>query len=320
MAYAAANAVAQDPGNAYNPLLFYGGVGVGKTHLMQAIGHMILNKNARAKVVFCMGEEFTNEIVESIRFKTTGQFKQKYRSADILLVDDIQFIAGKQTVQEEFFHTFNAIRREGRQIVLTSDRPLSEMAGVEERLRSRFEAGLLIDIGKPDFELRAAITGIKAKMIGINLAPDIAQLIAANRTTARAIEGFLRRLKSELATKQGALTYELVSDLLGKQKGEKGLGKKVAPSEVIDAVASFYQLKPSQLKGIKRTKPIAKPRQVIMHLCRAQLGLTLKEIGLLLGGRDHTTILHGVETMTTQLSTNEKLRVEVERIKQKLWG
>ena len=320
MAYAAAIAVSQDPGKTYNPLLLYGGVGVGKTHLMQAIGHAVLSKNQDAKVVFATGEEFTNEIIEGIKHKSTAPVKNKYRSANLLLVDDIQFIAGKQSIQEEFFHTFNAIRRDGGQIVLTSDRPPSEMAKLEERLRSRFEAGLTIDIGEPNFELRAAITEIKSEMLGVVIPSDIAQLIAANITSARAIEGFLRRIKTELATRKEPLTPELVSSLLGKPKEEKLNGKKVSAQDIIESVAQFYDLKPGVLKGVRRNRPIARPRQVVMHLCKTQLGQAYTDIGLFLGGRDHTTIMHGVETITRELSTNEKLRGDVERIKQQLWG
>jgi len=189
--YAAATAVAKNPGNAYNPLFLWGGVGVGKTHLMQAIGQEILKNHPQTKIIYCMGEEFTNEIINAIRSKTTDVFKRKYRSVKVLLIDDIQFIAGKTTVQEEFFHTFNTLQREGSQIVLTSDRPPEEIAKLEDRLRSRFEAGLIIDIPQPDFELRAAILLIKAKQRGIDLPMDITQTIAANIDSIRKIEGFL---------------------------------------------------------------------------------------------------------------------------------
>lgn len=319
MAYAAATAIAKDPGTAYNPLLLYGGVGVGKTHLMQAIGHAILQYKQTTRVVFCMGDEFTNEIIEGIQLKTTRQFKQKYRKAELLLVDDIQFIAGKQAVQEEFFHTFNAIRRAGGQIVLTSDRSPSEIARLEERLRSRFEAGLMIDIGVPDFELRTAIINIKSKMLGLELSPDIAQLIAANITAARSIEGFLRRIKSEQAAKETTLTHASVSDLLGKRATVKESEKRATPQQVVDTVCEYYRLKKSQIKGSRRSRPIVRPRQIVMHICKTDLGLTLTDIGKLLGGRDHTTIMHGVETITKELSTNQQLRVDVEGIKQRLW-
>src|SRR3990167_8497309 len=182
MAYAAATAVARSPGTAYNPLFLYGGVGVGKTHLMHAVANSVLSHSPSLRVVYCMGEEFLNEIIEAIQTKTARQFKQKYRSAQLFSVDDVQFIAGKQTAQEEFFHTFNAVHREGGQIILTSDRSPAEIAKLEDRLRSRFEGGLTVDISPPDFELRAAIVNIKAGEMGLSVPPDAGQLIAANIT------------------------------------------------------------------------------------------------------------------------------------------
>jgi len=323
MAYAATTAVAKTPGDAYNPLFLYGGVGVGKTHLMHAIANRLLAQKPHAKIVCCMGEEFLNDIIEAIQTKTARQFKQKYRSAQLLLVDDVQFIAGKLTAQEEFFHTFNAVYREGGQIVLTSDRSPAEIAKLEDRLRSRFEGGLIVDISLPDFELRVAIINIKSRALGVAVPADAAQLIAANLTDARAIEGFLRRLVTEIATKKTTVTQELVSSLLSlKPQGSGGAQKnsrRISPQEILDAVASFFGIKPTALKGPKRDRPIARPRQVFMYLCRTEAGLTHDDIGGILGGRDHTTVMHGVETITRELSTNERLREAVLGIKQKLW-
>ncbi len=324
MAYAAATAVAKNPGTAYNPLLFYGGTGVGKTHLMHAVANAVLAKKPNMRTVYCMGEEFLNEIVEAIQLKTARQFKQKYRSAQLLLVDDVQFIAGKTTAQEEFFHTFNAVHREGGQIILTSDRPPNEIAKLEDRLRSRFEGGLIVDISAPDFELRAAIVGIKSQTMGINVPPEATQLIAANITDTRALEGFLKRLATEVATRRTSVTPDLVASLL-KVKPENANGatptpkRRVSMAEVVEAVATEFGVKPTALKGPKRDRPIARPRQVVMYLCRIELGLTLDDIGGALGGRDHTTILHGVETITRELSTNLRLLEAVEGIKRKLW-
>jgi chromosomal replication initiator protein len=325
MAYAAATAVAKNPGTAYNPLFFYGGVGVGKTHLMHAIANQLLAVRPDMRVVYCMGEEFLNEIVEAIQTKSARQFKQKYRSAQLLLVDDVQFIAGKQTAQEEFFHTFNAVHREGGQVVLTSDRPPSEISRLEDRLRSRFEGGLTVDVAAPDFELRVAIANIKAEKLGLAVPSDAAQLIAANITDTRAIEGFLRRLTTEVATRHTTVTSELVSSLLNiKNHGNEPVGvsksvKRVSTQEVLDCVATYFGLKTTALKGEKRDRPIARPRQIFMYLCRTELGLTHEDIGGALGGRDHTTVMHGVETITRELSTNIRLREAVEGIKQKLW-
>lgn len=325
MAYAAATAVAKSPGTAYNPLFLYGGVGVGKTHLMHAVANTLLSNKPNTRIVYCMGEEFLNEIVEAIQTKTSRQFKQKYRSAQLLLVDDVQFIAGKQTAQEEFFHTFNAVHREGGQIILTSDRPPSEISRLEDRLRSRFEGGLTVDVGPPDFELRTAIINIKGKALGLTIPSDAAQIIAANVTDTRAIEGFLKRLTTEVATRGSEITGDLVMSLLG-HRGQDVTpvsttkpSRRVAPQEVLEAVAIYFGVKPTQLKSPKRDRPIARPRQVVMYLCKTELGLTLDDIGGLLGGRDHTTVMHGVEIITKELSTNQQLREAIVGIKQKLW-
>jgi len=329
IAYAAATAVAKTPGAAYNPLFFYGGVGVGKTHLMHAVANQLLKERRGVKIVYCMGEEFLNEIVEAIQTKTARQFKQKYRSADLLLVDDVQFIAGKQTAQEEFFHTFNAVHRDGGQIILTSDRAPEEISRLEDRLRSRFEGGLTVDISAPDFELRTAIVNIKASALNIGLTPEASRIISANLTDTRSIEGFLKRITTEVSARPGTiLTPEFVSSLLGAKaknnSAEKAPDQKrknqVTAQEVLNAVASYFQIKPTALKGPKRDRPIARPRQVVMYLCKTELGMTLEDVGGLLGGRDHTTIMHGADLITNEISTNVRLRDSVEGIKKFLWG
>lgn len=323
LAFAAATAVSKGPATSYNPLFLYGGVGVGKTHLMHAVANTLLAKKPSLRVVYCMGEEFLNEIIESIQSHTTRQFKQKYRNAELLMVDDVQFIAGKQTAQEEFFHTFNAVLREGGQVLLTSDRPPHEISRLEDRLRSRFEGGLIVDISPPNFELRAAIVNIKAKAIGLSIPSDCSQLIAANVVDARAIEGFLRRLTSELATKPQPITIDLLSGMLHAKslipQSPNG-ARRVSSQELLEAVSTYYDIKQTLLKGPKRDRPIARPRQVFMYLAKNELGLTYEDIGGALGGRDHTTIMHGVETITQELSTNEALRQAVLGIKQQLWG
>lgn len=320
MAHAAAKAVADSPGKAYNPLFLYGGVGVGKTHLMQAIGATILERRPRINIIYCMGEEFTTEIVDAIRQKTTKQFKDKYRSARVLLIDDIQFIAGKTMVQEEFFHTFNAIWRAGGQIVLISDRRPDEINNLEDRLRSRFEGGLTIDIQDPDFELRTAIVLIKAQQGGINLPMDIAQLIAGNITSTRRLEGFLVRLTTEAKTKKEPLTPELASALLGTTNAESMPKRLVKPKEVLAAVANLYNFKKKDLLGPRRPKKLALARQILMYLLRTELKMPLMEIGQFLGNRDHTTVMYGVEKITKLLPDSEELRVDIVGIKQKLYG
>jgi len=328
IAYAAATAVAKTLGAAYNPLFFYGGVGVGKTHLMHAVANQLLKERPNAKIVYCMGEEFLNEIIEAIQTKTARQFKQKYRSADLLLVDDVQFIAGKLTAQEEFFHTFNAVHADGGQIILTSDRAPEEISRLEDRLRSRFEGGLIVDISPPDFELRSAIVNIKAAAIGFELSPEASRVVAANLTDTRSIEGFLKRISTEIAARPGtSLTPEFISSLLGtkakngitKENGEKAK-KQVSFQEVLDAVALHFNIKSTAMKGPKRDRPIARPRQVAMYLGKTELNMTLSDIGGILGGRDHTTIMHGADLVTKEISTNVRLRESVEGIKKTLWG
>jgi len=319
MAWAAASAVAKNPGTAYNPLFIYGGVGLGKTHLMQAIGQDILKKNSSARIIYCAGEEFTNEIVDAIRNKTANRFKEKYRSAHALLLDDIQFIAGKDRVQEEFFHTFNVIQREGGQVVLTSDRPPSEIKLLEDRLRSRFEAGLTVDVPPPDHELRTAILLIKAKQKNIDLDIEIARLIAANFASPRQIEGFLTRLISESQIKQIALDNNLVQRLLGKPDLTPAL-PRILPQNIIETVATYFSLGPRQLTGNRRQKTIVNARQIAMYLLRTQYQLSLDEVGHLLGDRDHTTVMHGVDKITNNLGTNLILQEDIQRINKILSG
>jgi len=320
MAHAAATAVAKAPGKSYNPLFLYGGVGVGKTHLTQAIATTILSRNPRSRLIYCMGEDFTNEIIDAIQTKTTRQFKKKYRLVKVLLIDDIQFIAGKTAVQEEFFHTFNALWRAGGQIVLTSDQRPDEINKLQDRLRSRFEGGLTIDIQQPNFELRTAILLIKAQQRKVKLPMDVAQLIAGNITSTRRLEGFLIRLITEAQAKKEPVTPELASALLGHVNEVSVPRRLVKPREVISAVASHFNLKLTELTGPRRAKPIVVPRQILMYLLRTELKLPLMEIGRLLGGRDHTTIMHGVDKVTKLLPDSEDLRVDIVGIKQKLYG
>lgn len=319
MAYAAAQAVSHSPGSSYNPLFLYGGVGVGKTHLMQAIGHFLLNNNPKLRVIFTMGEEFTNEIIEAIRNKNTDVFKKRYRSADLLLLDDIQFIAGKNTVQEEFFYTFNAIHQSGGQIILTSDKPPDEISRLEDRLRSRFEGGLIIDISQPDFELRTAILLIKAKQRNVDLPIEVAKLIATNIEDTRKLDGTLIRLITESQIKQTLIDEAMVRNILGKTKIPTH-DKRTTPIQALTIVASYYDLKTTLLKGERRDKPFSLPRQILYYILRVELGMPLMEIGSFLGGRDHTTVMHGVKKISQLLTTDEKLRGDILGIKERLLG
>ncbi|MBI3385163.1 chromosomal replication initiator protein DnaA [Candidatus Gottesmanbacteria bacterium] len=320
LAYAAASAVTKNPGSAYNPLYVWGGVGVGKTHLVHAVAHVLLRKDPKTSLIYCSSEEFTNEMTMAIRNKSTDKFKTKYRNVKALLIDDIQFIAGKDYTQEEFFHTFNAIQREGGQVVLTSDKPPHEIAGLEDRIRSRFEGGLVVDIQPPDLELRTAIAMIKAKQRGFDLPIALAQKIAQNLAEARQLEGFIVRLLNETQGNSSLINEELVSRALGKSQASEPKTSRLEPKRVIAAVCSYYNLKVSDLKGERRKREIVRPRQLLMWLLRSDTELTLQEVGTFLGGRDHTTIMHGCETMEKLVSSSEAIQKDVLGIKQRLAG
>jgi len=319
MAYAAATAVAQAPGVSYNPLFLYGGTGVGKTHLMQAIGHHVLKDKPKTKIMSCTGEEFTNEIIEAIGNKTTSVFKRKYRLVDMLLIDDVQFIAGKYSIQEEFFHTFNAIQQVKGQVVMTSDRPPDEIQKLEDRLRSRFEGGLTIDIGPPDFELRTAILMIKAKRRGVDIPIELAKTLSANVDNIRKLEGVLIRVLTESKTRGVPLDEQLVQSILGKVVKEAPSNHKtLSPEKIMNTVANYYQLSVTQLKSDKRDRVLSFPRQVLYYLLNIEIGLPLMDIGGMLGGRDHTTVLYGVRKVTSLLSTDDKIRADIMGIKSRL--
>lgn len=324
MAWAATEAVSKNLGTAYNPLFIWGGVGIGKTHLMLAIAHKVLSQNPNTPVLYCMGEEFTSEIVDAIRNKNTQEFKKRYRNLKLLMLDDVQFLAGKNAVQEEFFHTFNTILREGGQVVMTSDRPPSEIEKLEERLRSRFEAGLIIDIAPPDFELLTAISLIKAQERGMEITFDVAQTIGANFDNPRRIEGFLTRLITEAGGVQDNITLELVEKILGKTTRSKEGGifgsKAVMPQTFIDAVSVYYSISKRKLLSSTRMRPVSYPRQILMYLLRVELNLPLQEVGRLIGGRDHTTVIHAVEKITEKISTDNSLKKDILGIKQSLSG
>lgn len=320
VAHAAARTAAKNPGQTYHLVFIYGGVGVGKTHLMQAVGHEVLMRSPDSSLIYCTGEEFTNEIIEAIRNKTTPMFRQKYRKTRTLLLDDIQFIGGKDAVQEEFFHTFNAVTKEGGQVVLTSDRLPSEIAGLEDRLRSRFEGGLTVDIQKPGFELRTAILLIKAQQRGIELPMRVAQVVAANVESTRKLEGVLLRLSGELLARKEPLTEELALALLNKINGEAvSPQQQLTPQKILSRVADHFRVKVIDLKGDRRLRAVALPRQISMYLLRKELSLPLEEVGRVLGGRDHTTIMHGEEKITRALAESDALRLDITTIRQQLY-
>lgn len=317
VAYAACQAIVNNPGTAYNPLFLYGGVGVGKTHLAQATAKKILEKDSKKKVLFCPGDNFTNELIESIRDKTTQKFRKKYRFLDLLIIDDIQFIAGKTHVQEEFFHTFNSIVASGGQIILTSDRPPSEIKNLEDRLRSRFSGGLIIDIQQPDFELRSAILLIKAKEKNINLDIEAAKIIAEKITDSRALEGVLLSIYAKTLGKKEVIDLEEVESFFSN-KEENKKNNQITPSIIIDTVSTYFNIKKSHLKGPGRDEKTAFARQVAMFLMRKQLGLKLEEIAHYLKRKDHTTVLHAYEKISQLIMKDENFKKEVDNIIQNI--
>ncbi len=318
LAHAAAEAVATTLGEAYNPLFIWGGVGVGKTHLMHSVGISAIYKNTDSNILACTAEDFTNDIVEGIRNKTTPEVRKKYRRLNALLIDDIQFIAGKDTAQEEFFHTFNAVTSAGGQVILTSDRPPTEIPKLEARLRSRFEAGLIVDISEPDFELRCAIVQIKAEERGIKLDTDTAALIAGNINSAREIQGFIVRLFTQINFKNAEVNNDLIQSLLGKSEDLTDRVIKSNPLDVIGIISKYYSIKKRDLLGSRRSRPIARPRQVLMYILKTQLNLPYEEVGRIVGGRDHTTVMHAVEKIQELASQSGDMRGDIEGIKKTL--
>lgn len=315
LAFAAAQAVTKNPGKNYNPLFIWGGVGVGKTHLMQAVGHEILKKNPRARIVYAPGEQFTNEIIEGIRNRNTKDFKDKYRSADALLIDDIQFLSGKDTAQEEFFHTFNAIQQHEGQIVMTSDRKPADISDLADRLKSRFEGGMVVDISTPDSELKTAICQLKAKRRGLTISNDVAFVIASNVDNIRSLEGNIQKVAIEAETRKEPITPELAAQIL--KISETNIPKIISRMDaraILDQVCLYYQLPMKLIKGPKRDKPIAIPRQILMYLLYNDAHMTYEDIADFIGGRDHTTIMHGSKKIEALLVIDPKIRKEVEEL------
>ncbi|MDO8741566.1 MAG: chromosomal replication initiator protein DnaA [Candidatus Roizmanbacteria bacterium] len=317
VAYAAAQAVIKNPGSAYNPLFLYGGVGVGKTHIAQSVAKKILEEDRNKKIYFCPGDNFTNELIESIRGKTTGRFRQKYRFLNLLIVDDIQFIAGKNAVQEEFFHTFNAIASSGGQIILTSDRPPSEIKNLEDRLHSRFLGGLTVDIQAPDFELRSAILLIKAKEKGINIDIEAVKIIAERIADCRGLEGTLLSIYAKIFGVKDQIDLEDVENFFSKDKITNK--KRVNPVDVIKTVCSFYNVKQSHLKSPSRAASIAFYRQIAMYILEKELGLTLVEVAETLNRKDHTTALHAKQKISNLILRDPNLKKEIDTITQSLF-
>lgn len=318
VAFAAAQVVAGQPGKTYNPLFIWGGVGVGKTHLAQAVGRRVLQINTTKKVFFCAGDKFTNEIIEAIRNRSTERFRHKYRKLDLLIVDDIQFIAGKNTVQEEFFHTFNEIVSRGGQVILISDRPPQQIQDIEDRLRSRFAGGLTVDISPPDFELRTAIVLIKARERNIDIDIEAAKAIAQNSTDNRSIEGVLLSVYAHTFASNPGVPPSIstidVEKYLNKDASALGGTRRPETETVIDVVCSYYQLKPVHIRQPNRIEKVARARHVLMYVLREKLLLNYETIAHALKRKDHTTVIHGVNKIKQELIHNLFLKNDIEVI------
>ena len=318
LAHAASQAVAEAPGLAYNPLFLYGGVGLGKTHLLHAIGHTAIDSGLT--VLYVSSETFTNEIINAIRYRTTEEFRAKYRSVDVLLVDDIQFIAGKDSTEEEFFHTFNALHENSKQIVMCSDRPPKAIVSLAERLRSRFEWGLIADIQPPDQETRVAILRAKADMLRRDVPDEVINFLATRvQSNIRELEGSFNRLFAFAQLQGLPLTIDTAKAALASLATD-GRQRRVDIQEVVEAVADYYRVSPDDLRGKQRDKHIVVPRQIAMYLMRQETEASLLEIGQALGGRDHSTVLHGCDKISREVNENTTLRKEVLAIRQQLLG
>ena len=318
----AALAVAETPGEAYNPLYIYGGPGLGKTHLMHAIGNYILTENPDKKVLYVTSEEFLNEVIESLRSTNNAtamtKFRNKYRAVDVLMIDDIQFIIGKESTQEEFFHTFNTLHSAGKQIILTSDRPPKEMKTLEDRIRSRFEWGLMADIGYPDYETRMAIIRNKVDTEHINLSTEILQYIGENiKSNIREIEGALNKLSALARLENKEITIDVaVEELQNIISPDKP--KEITPQLIVEVVAEHYQISMDQMTGKNRSNAIAKPRQIAMYLCKQMTDYPLDAIGALLGGRDHSTIINGATKIADEIAKDTVLQAQIDTITKKI--
>jgi len=317
-AHAASLAVAESPAKAYNPLFIYGGVGLGKTHLMHAIGHYVLQNNGNAKVVYVSSEKFTNELINAIKDDKNEEFRTKYRNVDILLIDDIQFIAGKERTQEEFFHTFNALHDANKQIILSSDRPPKEIPTLEDRLRSRFEWGLIADIQAPDFETRMAILKKKADVEKLNVPNEVMVYIATKiKSNIRELEGALIRIVAYSSLTNRDITVDLATEALKDIISNKQ-NKNITIDLIQDVVATYFNLRVDDLKSQRRTRNVAYPRQIAMYLSRKLTDMSLPKIGEEFGGRDHTTVIHAYEKISESLNKDESLQHTINDITKKI--
>ena len=314
-AHAAALAVAEAPASSYNPLFIYGGVGLGKTHLMHAIGNEILRNNKNSKILYVTSEAFTNELINAIKDNTNDQFRNKYRGIDILLIDDIQFIAGKERIQEEFFHTFNTLYESGKQVILSSDKPPKDIPLLEDRLKSRFEWGIIADISNPDYETRLAILRKKAQIDNIIIDDEILSAIATRiDSNIRELEGTLNKLIATASlTSNRQITMEMaekaINDIVSQQE------KVISATYIQETVGKYFNINPKDLKGSKRSNDITFPRQIAMYLCRNVANMSLPQIGKDFGKRDHTTVMHACNKIEKETKTNSNTKLIVESVK-----
>ena len=320
LAHAASLSVAERPGHAYNPLFLYGGVGLGKTHLMHAIGNQVIAKFPRKRVVYATSEKFTNEFITSIQQGKIDEFRARYRRIDLLLIDDIQFIADKERTQEEFFHTFNAIHEDGKQIVLSSDRPPKAILTLEERLRSRFEWGLIADLTAPDLETRIAILRAKSEEGAVPITSDVIEFIARKVVSnIRELEGALNRIVAYASMGAMPISIELAQAVLSNVLYNPKK-RQVTPERIALAVADYYGVQMDALRGQKRDKAIVMPRQVAMFLMREETDVSLLRIGAELGGRDHSTVLHACDKITRESAINDELRREIAAVRELIYA
>ncbi len=313
-AHAAALAVGNEPGKSYNPLFLYGGVGLGKTHLMHAIGNRILENNPKSNILYVTSEKFTNQLINAIKDNKTELFRNKYRNIDVLLIDDIQFIAGKDRVQEEFFHTFNTLREDGKQIIISSDKPPRDIEFLEDRLKSRFEWGLLADISCPDYETRLAILRKKAQdeniIIDDSILSDIATKIDSN---IRELEGVFNKIVARASLTHSPITIELAENIINEFKYES---EKVISCDFIkETVSKYFSIDKDELAGSKRSNDIAFPRQIAMYLCREVAGMSFPQIGAEFGNRDHSTVMHGYNKISKEIKEKNSTKLIVESVK-----
>ena len=320
LAHAASLSVAERPGHAYNPLFLYGGVGLGKTHLMHAIGNQVIAKFPRKRVVYATSEKFTNEFITSIQQGKIDDFRARYRRIDLLLIDDIQFIADKERTQEEFFHTFNAIHEDGKQIVLSSDRPPKAILTLEERLRSRFEWGLIADLTVPDLETRIAILRAKAEEQGTPIGSDVVEFVARKVVSnVRELEGALNRIVAYASMGAQPVSIELAQAVLSNVLYNPKK-RQVTPERIAKAVSDYYGVGMDVLKGQKREKSIVVPRQIAMFLMREETDVSLLRIGAELGGRDHSTVLHACDKINREMAVNDEMRREVAAVRELIYS